>query len=195
MESDGGLAKPVLTPFALAGLVRLIFKIALLFVLVFVLVYQMHEYSQLVVPVRDLTEATETSYLAESLINLGAPKKKVGELSEAVRNASRATALPWQLLIALMYTESAFKEDAISSKNYKGLMQIPQEIPYPDANILIGARMLEDKIRIANGDLNVALAMYKGGIDKPQARRQAAYTLTVYKRLKNARGGGNESKR
>lgn len=195
MQSDDGISRTIHISSAIVGVVRLTLKFTLLLMLIFVLVHQMHDYSQLLVPIKDQREAPKTDYVAESLVSLGAPTKKIGQLSEAVQNASRATALPWQLLIALMYTESTFDEDAVSKKRYKGLMQIPQEIPYADANILVGARILEDKVRIANGDLHVALAMYKGGRDIPQARRYAAHTIAVYRRLRDAGGGTDGSKR
>jgi len=192
MGSEDQVSKVTDRCSALIGFARLTTKLALLLALVTALMYEMHEYSQLVVPIREqrmVAAEQGTDHVAETLLGLGAPEKKAGQLSEAVKNAARATDLPWQLLIALMYTESTFKENAVSEKNYKGLMQIPQEIPYPDANILVGARILEDKVRIANGDLHTALAMYKGGRDKPKARSYAAHTLAVYKRLKDQKGG------
>jgi hypothetical protein len=169
---------------AVSSLVRLILKIILLAALVLVLVGQMHEYSRLVLPFKECVVADGVE---KTLLNLGAPEQRVDLLAEAVRNAARATHLPRDLLIALIFTESTFKEHAVSEKSYKGLMQIPQEIPYADANILVGARILEDKMRLAKGDLRTALAMYKGGKDKPQARRYASHTIGLYMRLKDSK--------
>lgn len=176
---------------AMSSLVRLILKIILLGALVLVLVGQMHEYSRLVLPIK---ERVAIDGVEETLHNLGAPEQRVGLLAEAVRNAARATNLPRELLIALIYTESTFKEHAVSEKSYKGLMQIPQEIPYADANILVGARILEDKMRLAKGDLRTALAMYKGGKDNPQARRYALHTIGLYMRLKDGKQGGTDDR-
>lgn len=164
----------------------MILKTALLLSLVLVIVFQMHDYSRLIVPTEHRVEADD---IEEALLSLGAPERKVEQLAEALRNASRATNLSTKLLAALVYTESTFNNDAVSKRGYKGLMQIPQDIPYPDANILVGARILEDKLRLADGDLNVALAMYKGGRDKAQAQRYAAYTIRLYNRLKSKKGG------
>jgi hypothetical protein len=168
------------------GAIRIGTKTCLLLAVILLLVYEMDDYGKLIVPFKERVEADDVEQV---LIGLGAPGGKVGQLAEAVRHASRATKLPHELLIALMFTESTFKEDAVSSKKYKGLMQIPQEIPYPDANILVGARILEEKMRIANGDLHAALAMYKGGRLKPLAQKYASQTLGIYARLKTRKKG------
>jgi len=171
----------------IVGTLRLVARTGLLLAIVFLLVCQIHEYEGLIVPIKERVEADGVE---KALLNLGAPDGKVGQLAEAVRHAARATNLPRELLVALMYTESTFREDAVSPKRYKGLMQIPQEIPYPDANILVGARILEDKMRLAKGDLELALTMYKGGRHKPQAQKYAAHTIGVYERLRSRKQGG-----
>lgn len=174
-------------PVMIFGTLRIVAKTGLFLAVIFLLVLQMEEYGQLIVPFKERVEPDDVE---EDLRNLGAPHGKIGQLADGVRHAARATNLPRELLIALMYTESTFREDAVSPKKYKGLMQIPQEIPYPDANILVGARILEDKMRLAEGDIEVALAMYKGGRHKPQARKYADHTLGIYKRLKSRKPGG-----
>lgn len=173
-------------PAIIAGSLRVGAKTCLLLAMVLLLVYQMDDYGKLIVPFKERIEADDVE---EDLLGLGVPGRKVGQLADAVRHAARATKLPRELLIALMFTESTFREDAVSPKKYKGLMQIPQEIPYPDANILVGARILEDKVRLANGDFRAALAMYKGGEHKPLAQKYAARTLGIYKRLKSRKQG------
>jgi hypothetical protein len=176
---------------ATGKILRLFLKTALLLMVVLVLVCQLHEYGRLIVPIKEPMEyGGEVDHVEEALLDLGAPENKVGELADAVRNASRATNLPKELLVALVHTESSFRERAVSKKGYKGLMQIPQEIPYTDAHILVGARILEDKVRLAKGDIGAALAMYKGGKDKPMAQRYAAHTIRVYDKLRKNRKGG-----
>lgn len=195
MRLAGGVPRSPL-PLVVGCALRLVFKSGLLLGMVFILLSQMEQYGQLVVPMRQRVERTERVELAErddveeSLAHLGAPRKKVKQLAEAVRHAAGVTKLPRELLVALMYTESTFKENAVSDRQYKGLMQIPQEIPYPDANILVGAHILEEKMRLAKGDVHLALSMYKGGKHKSQARQQAAHTLGVYERLKSRKQGG-----
>ncbi len=52
-----------------------------------------------------------------------------------------------------------------------------------------GARILEDKVRLAGGDIKIALAMYKGGADNQTAQRYADHTLGVYERLRKKKLG------
>jgi hypothetical protein len=169
-------------------------KLMLLGGLICLLVIQIHAYSRLVVPTKVLAKPADC--VEETLLSLGAPARMVSELAHAVRSASIATDVPKELLIALLYTESTFDPDAVSKKGYKGLMQTPHKVPYTDASVLIGARILKDKIRLADGNIDVAVAMYKGGKDKPQAQRQAAYTMSLYRKLEGGQtscpgtGGG-----
>ena len=159
-------------------------KAILLGGLICLLIVQIHAYSRLAVPVKMATKPGDC--VEETLLSLGAPKKMVDELAHAVRNASVATDVPKELLIALLYTESTFNPKAVSKKGYKGLMQTPHPVPYTDASVLIGARILRDKIRLANGDIDLAVAMYKGGKNNPQAQRQAAYTMSLFRKLEGS---------
>jgi len=64
-----------------------------------------------------------------------------------------------------------------------GLMQTPwASTKWPDVDILLGVRILEEKLRIANNNLPLALALYKGG-DNRLAHRQAGETLRIYQDL------------
>jgi len=180
-------------PFAARHFFCISLKLMLLGGLISLLAVQMYAYSRLAIPAKAPTEAVDC--VETALLSLGAPEKMVYELAQAVRSASCATNLPKELLVALLYTESTFNPDAVSKRGYKGLMQTPHKIPYTDASVLVGARILQDKLRLADGNLEVAVAMYKGGRDKPQAQRQAAYTMSLYRRLEGqthcpGRGGG-----
>lgn len=66
------------------------------------------------------------------------------------------------LFLALIYTESNFKENALSPKGYHGLAQIPWKIPWPDINLTIGARILKEKMLISGNNTVKALMLYKG---------------------------------
>jgi soluble lytic murein transglycosylase-like protein len=102
---------------------------------------------------------------------MGDPGEKV---LKAVTLASKQTNLSEALILSLMYSESSFKPNAVSSKQYKGLMQIPQSVYYEDANCLIGARILTEKLKITDGDYRKAIIIYKGWpIDHPEGKRQA----------------------
>ena len=112
---------------------------------------------------------------------LGDPGEKI---LKAVRIASQQTDLSEPFLLSLMYSESSFKHKAISSKQYKGLMQIPQSVFYEDANCLIGARIFLEKLRITDGDYRKALILYKGwSLNHPEGKRQADKVLLLARKL------------
>ena len=54
---------------------------------------------------------------------------------------------------------------------------------YPEVDILHGAMILKDKLRLTNGNMFEALAMYKGGTKVMEARKQAQYVVEVYNYL------------
>lgn len=120
-----------------------------------------------------------------SLLHRGAPKDQIETLSRAVADACKVTNrhISPELVVSLMYTESGFKKDAVSSEGYMGLMQTPwASTKWPDVDIMLGVRILEEKLRIAKNNLPLALALYKGG-DNPLAHRYAAETLRIYQDL------------
>lgn len=99
-------------------------------------------------------------------VNLTLEKLKVvgvnsKELASVIDFASRKYGHSPELIIALTQTESHFNDKAVSSMGYNGLMQVPQRVP-SDANILIGSRILREKLAITNGDIRKALFLYKG---------------------------------
>ena len=120
-----------------------------------------------------------------SLLHRGAPEDQIETLSRAVTNACKASSshISPALVVSLIDTESGFKKDAVSSEGYMGLMQTPwASTKWPDVDILLGVRILEEKLRRANNNLPLALALYKGG-DNRAAHRQAGETLRIYQDL------------
>ena len=123
--------------------------------------------------------------IQHSLVRLNAPSNKVEALTDAVYTASAITRIDPLLLVALMYTESNFNLNAVSSLNYKGLMQTPYaSMKWADVDVLIGARILREKITIARNDVPLAVALYKGG-NNTAAKKYASETLRLYRRLKS----------
>ena len=53
---------------------------------------------------------------------------------------------------------------------------------WQDVDILIGCKILEEKIGYAKGDIRLALALYKGG-NNPMAKRQAEQVINLYRSL------------
>lgn len=84
-----------------------------------------------------------------------------------------------------MYTESSGNTKAVSRSGYKGLMQIPFGVYHADANVLIGAHIFKEKMKIANGDIIKALLLYKGyPLDSTRGIMQARKVIALRDRLR-----------
>lgn len=106
-------------------------------------------------------------------------------LAEAVNIASKQSGISSEFLIALMHTESTGNTRAVSSKGYKGLMQIPYAVYYADANMLIGAHIFNEKMVQAKGDVVKAILLYKGyPLGSERGLQQAKKVLALYHKLK-----------
>jgi soluble lytic murein transglycosylase-like protein len=155
-------------------------KYLLIVYLFFAIGHQLTNISGIIIPVKQINKEFT---IEKNLEYLGAPKSKVDDLTQAVKIASDSTNLKEELIVAIIKTESNFKNHAVSYKKYKGLMQTPTAtFIYSDVDVLHGARILKDKLRITNGNLLQALTLYKGG-NNSIARRYAIETLDLYKDL------------
>ena len=96
------------------------------------------------------------------------------------------------LLVCLLHTESRFRIDAVSEKGYKGEAQTKRFSEFSSVNILEGAEILRDKLTLSKGDMFEALARYKGGKDKKEAREQAREVLRLYRIQLERRGLWNQ---
>lgn len=99
----------------------------------------------------------------------------------ALRDASRAHAIDYELLQAVIATESGFDAQAVSPKGAIGLMQVMPDTAQryglrtdakstlagklfdPRTNIATGSRYLRDLIALFPGQLELALAAYNAG--------------------------------
>jgi len=120
-------------------------------------------------------------YLIQRL-NSNVPFLEAQKIALAVDRAVDETRISGYLIICLMKTESNFNKHAISYKFYKGLMQTPEYSGYIDIDILWGARILQEKLKMTHYDLRKALALYKGGNNR-LARRQASEVINLWKRV------------
>jgi soluble lytic murein transglycosylase-like protein len=128
----------------------------------------------------------------ETLVDLRAPKDRVPYLSNCIKSASGVTRLDPILLTCLIHTESRFRKNAVSEKGYRGEAQTKRFSDYSSVNILEGAEILRDKLSLSNGDMFEALARYKGGKDKQEARNQAQQVLKLYRSQLARRGLWNQ---
>jgi hypothetical protein len=128
----------------------------------------------------------------ETLVDLQAPKERVSSLSNWIRSASGVTRLDPILLTCLLHTESRFKKNAVSERGYRGEAQTKRLSDYSSVNILEGAETLRDKLSLSKGNMFEALARYKGGKDKTEAREEAKQVLRLYQSQLERRGLWNQ---
>jgi len=160
-------------------------KYVVLLVCALVLWPHVHRTAEVIVPAQVQPAAQQQiDRVKQSLVKLGAPLEKVEDLAMAIKSASVSAQVSPILLVALMYTENeSFDYRAVSEKGYKGLMQTPwASMRWADVDILLGARILEEKLELTGNDLLEALRLYKGG-KNPTATRQAKRTMAVYEKL------------
>ena len=120
-----------------------------------------------------------------TLIKLKQVGIRSNEMAISIDMVSKKTKIPQEFIIALMYTESTGNKNAVSCKGYKGLMQIPHNVFYEDANLLIGARIFQEKMKLSNGNMEEAICRYKGyPIGSERGKQQAQKVLSLYYRLK-----------
>ncbi len=161
---------------------RFLLQINLITVLVFLLSYQIYQQSTLIIPIKNYDDSIKVATMIETL---GASKEKSKNIAIGVISACKLTGFKPELIVALMYTESSFKLYAISSKNYKGLMQIPHSVWWEAPNILIGSYILKEKLNITNGDLPKAICLYKGWKwHEKKGKEQTRIVLNLYNQLK-----------
>ncbi len=134
--------------------------------------------SKLMIPVNLQPQVSQTELKMEKM---GYPKT----LAAPIDLVSQQTKLSPDFIIALIHSESGFNEKAVSSRGYKGLMQIPYAVYYQDANILIGARIFQEKLTLTKGNVIMAIILYKGyANDIVRGRMQAEKVLQLYRKLK-----------
>jgi hypothetical protein len=135
-----------------------------------------------------------------------------------LRDASRALALDYELLQALILTESGFNAGAVSPKGAVGLMQVmpttalryglagdaknpvARKLADPSTNIRTGTRYLRYLLDLFPGQVELALAAYNAGEgavqragnripDYPETQNYVKTVMQVYQMLKpGARG-------
>lgn len=149
-------------------------------ILLAIIAWQAQVSRSIIQPIEKIEVKQQTSQLENVLSSLKCPVRKVKEVAQAIELASDQTNLNSILLACLLQTESGFNPKAVSEKNYKGLMQTPTAtFKWADVDILHGARILEEKLKLTKGDIVLALALYKGG-NNPMAKRQANQVLALY---------------
>jgi len=90
--------------------------------------------------------------------------KTAKQYAKAVLSASSAYGLDPFVCMVLFKTESPFDKDAVSSKGYRGISQIPASefTGDPVKDIMKGAKIFREKLDITNGNYINAICLYKG---------------------------------
>jgi soluble lytic murein transglycosylase-like protein len=122
------------------------------------------------------------------------------QVRQHLREASSTHGIDYELLKALIATESGFDVDAVSPKGAIGLMQVlpataqryglagdrkrtlDQKLADPRTNIRTGSRYLSDLIRMFPGQLELALAAYNAG---EGAVQRAGNRIPNYRETRN----------
>jgi soluble lytic murein transglycosylase-like protein len=113
---------------------------------------------------------TISAYLTQ---RFGVAKEKAAQISAAVTAAAEKYSLPPAILLAIISTESRFREKAHGANGATGLMQVVpsahrnllrhvKDLTSPDVNIDIGSSILYGYRQSAGGDLNAAMKNYGG---------------------------------
>ena len=166
-------------------IIKYVSEMFLVLIAFFLFVSQVIEQKNIMIPATFInTSDEEVQSIKGKLVSLGAVKQ-VDTIAVAVYQASQNTGVKSDFLIALMFTESRFKQHAVSSMNYKGLMQIPYAVWQPDANTLIGAHTFKEKWNASNGNLKNAICKYKGhsDVNSEGCRAQAGEVIQLYTNL------------
>lgn len=152
-------------------------KSVVFMLLLLAMVFVMQEQQKMIIPI---LIQNHNATLAK-LQTLGIDSK---EIAHSIDLASQQSGISQNFLIALMYTESSGNPKAVSNLNYKGLMQIPWPVYYTDANMLIGAHIFNEKMKIANRNIEKAILLYKGySVGSERGLQQARKVLRLCEKL------------
>jgi hypothetical protein len=164
-------------------------KTYILLSLTAIIVWGLMALNNLVTPIPKEYILTKQDPVSIVLKDLGCPDKKLKDITKAIHLASDQTNISPYLLCALMFTESNFNEKAVSKKNYKGLMQTPSaSMEWVDVDVLHGARILQQKLKLTDGNLFQALSYYKGVKGSTLAKMQAKEVLSIYNKISYREG-------
>ena len=148
-----------------------------------------------------VAQASEWQWLAAFEVS---PSYKA--LRPWMRDAARTHGVDYDLIKAVIATESGFDPVAVSPRGTVGLMQIMpatgeryglkarEHLLDPRANLVAGTRYLADLIRLFDGNLSLALAAYNAGEgtvlragrqvpDIGETRLYVSTVLQLYQRL------------
>jgi hypothetical protein len=115
------------------------------------------------------------------------------KFAEPLYLAAKAGNIDPVLFACLIETESEFKINVISKKNYKGLGQTPHAMMregYLVVDLTLASCILREKLNsgYAKGDMTKAIQLYKGGTSN-EALKYAKQVMTKYQKIKEQMRG------
>lgn len=124
--------------------------------------------------------------------DLGMNPKLASQVARSVVRYSRASNIPWQLVVAVIKVESAGSPRAVSSSGAKGLMQVMpfwskelgaghRSILEPQTNVWLGIFILKHYLNRYK-ELDAALAAYNGSLG---SSRYPKKVFAAYRELVN----------
>jgi hypothetical protein len=194
------LINPILVKELVKVIGKIVIKVGLLGTIAYnIFVANAKFQEQRIIPVKLEETKTETVWLyrdrpdvelqdtKKALLILNCPVEKIDKLAEAIVMGAKVAGVHPILIASLIASESEFKETAVSKKHYKGLLQTPTKTGIIIADVVHGAAILKDKLRITDGKLLPALQLYKGGRNQTaliQARKVIALSESVHQKIK-----------
>lgn len=164
----------------------MILKTISLIFLTGLILFQYHHVSHIVFPIKTSLVAltTELTPIQKKLSYLKVPKDMWWEVEKTIKFVETSQ-IDENLVLSIIKTESSFNKKAVSSKNYKGLMQIPYPLWTAASNIPAGVDILKEKLALTNGNMIEALILYKGcKYERKKGLERANEVLEISKNLK-----------
>lgn len=109
-----------------------------------------------------------------NFVNGEISKDEAKKMAEAIVENAKKHNVKEEIIMAIIETESNFHKGAVSSENFKGLMQTsdtlaresgftPQELFIPKVSIAVGTKYIARQIEFFNGNLRKAFTAYNQG--------------------------------
>lgn len=109
-----------------------------------------------------------------SFVNGEVPKEEAKTIARSIVQNAKKHNVKEETIMAIIETESDFHKDAVSSENFKGLMQTsdtlaresgftPQELFIPKVSIAVGTKYIARQIDFFDGNLRKAFTAYNQG--------------------------------
>lgn len=139
-------------------------------------------------------ESIEVVQTKEALALLHCPPEKTESMTKAALVGAMVLKeynIQPAFLVVLSKTESDYKLTAKSKLGYKSIMQTPTATGYYSTDMVHGCDKLNEKLKIAKGNLLLALTYYKGSKTTHDAKgretagyKQAKEVIATYEKIK-----------